>query len=307
MKALRTHATNTPAVIEDAPVPDIASDEVLIRVQATALNPLDVHLMSGFAAKFFTITFPYVLGTDIAGIVERVGDAVTQWKPGDAVIAWSDANKAGGMAEFAAVPASSCVRLPVSLSPAEGAGIPTAGSTAWHALFSVAQLKAGETVLIHGGAGGVGSFAIQFAHRAGAHVVATASGDGVDLARSLGADQVIDYQAENFGDVVTDVDVVLDLIGGDTQQRSYDVLRPGGRLVSTVQPPDEAVAKERGVTATIVFVNAFASRLGEVVSAIDTQSVNVVIDRIVPLSQFSEAWERQQSGRARGKVIVSIA
>ncbi|MFS2068364.1 NADP-dependent oxidoreductase [Pseudomonas sp. CT11-2] len=309
MKAVRIHAYNETPTVEDAPNPEVADDEVLVRVQATALNPLDALVVSGIAANFFSITLPITVSTDFAGIVERVGSAVTQWKPGDAVIAWADAGTSGGLAEFAVVPASACVALPSSLSAAEGAAIPTAGSTAWHALFSVAKLQAGETVLIHGGAGGVGSFAVQFAHKAGARVIATASGDGLELVRRLGADEVIDYKAQNFATFVSDVDVVLDLVGGETQGRSYEVLRKGGRLVSTAAgtPLDEAAAKAYGVSASMFYAKPFADRLNEVVAAIHEQGIEVVIDRNVPIEEFDEAWSRLTSGRARGKIVITLS
>lgn len=309
MKAVRIHTYNQVPTVEDAPIPAIADDEILVRVQAAALNPLDVLVVSGIAARFFTVTLPLTLSTDFAGTVERVGSAVSQHKPGDAVIAWADAGTSGGLAEFAAVQASACVALPSGLSAAEGAAIPTAGSTAWHALFSAAKLQAGETVLIHGGAGGVGSFAVQFAHKAGARVIATASGDGLELVRRLGADEAIDYKTQDFAALVSEVDVVLDLVGGETQARSYGVLRKGGRLVSTAAatPPDEAVAEAHGVSASMFYAKPYADRLGEVVAAVHEKGVEVVIDRNVPLEAFDDAWSRLTSGRARGKIVVSLS
>jgi NADPH:quinone reductase-like Zn-dependent oxidoreductase len=305
MRAIRFHAYKEAPVIEDAPVPKIAPDQVLVRVLAAALNPLDALLVSGLGAKFFSLTFPHTLASDFAGVVERVGSSVTQWKAGDAVIVWSDPTAGGGLAEFAAVPAKACVALPPNMSAAEGAGIPTAGSTAWHALFSSARLQADETVLIHGAAGGVGTFAVQFAAKTGARVIGTASSDGVELVRSLGAHQVIDYKSQDFKSAVSNVDVVLDLVGGDTQARSYDVMRKGGRLVATSLPPDAAVADSRGISASMFYAKPFADRLASVVEAIGAQNVRVVIDRTVPFAAFDEAWARLTSRRARGKVVVA--
>lgn len=305
MKAIRFHAYKETPVIEDAPVPEIGPDEVLIRVQAAALNPLDALLVSGLAANFFSVAFPHTLASDFAGVVERVGASVTRWNVGDHVIVGADPAVGGGLAEFAAVPAEACVALPPNLSAAEGAGIPIAGGTAWHALFSAARLQANETVLIHGAAGGVGTFAVQFAAKAGARVIATASGDGVELVRSLGAHQVIDYRLEDFTTVVSDVDVVLDLVGGDTQVRSYDVMRRGGRLVATTFPPDAAIAEAHGVSASMFYAKPYADRLGAVVGAIRSQGVRVVIDRIAAFTAFDDAWARLTSGRARGKVMIS--
>ena len=306
MKAIRIQTFNDIPAIEDVPVPDLAPDQVLVRVHAIALNPLDTLVVSGLARHFFDIKLPITLATDFAGTIERVGSAVIQWKAGDRVIAWADAATSGGLAEFAAIPASACVALPPSLSSVEGAAIPTAGITAWHALFSAAGLKSGETVLIHAGAGGVGSFAVQFAKNAGARVIATASADGLALARSLGADEVIDYQTQDFTKLVSGVDVVLDLVGGETQLRSFEVLRKGGRLVSTAMPPDEAAANARGVSATMFYAKPYADRLGELVTAIAGQGVQIVVDRNVPFESFGEAWTRLTSRHARGKIVVHL-
>ncbi|WP_434990985.1 NADP-dependent oxidoreductase [Xanthomonas melonis] len=307
MKAVRIQQFNDRPTLADIPVPDVAPDQVLVRVRAAALNPLDALVVSGVAQHFFDIALPITLGTDLVGTIERVGTMVTQWRTGDRVLVWTDAGRSGAMGEFAAVPASVCVALPPSLSAAEGAAIPTAGITAWHALFSAAQLTAGETVLIHAAAGGVGSFAVQFAHKAGARVIATASGDGVELARSLGADEVIDYTAQDFSSCVSNVDVVLDLIGGQTQTRSYAVLRKGGRLVSTTMPPDQANAEAAGVTASIFYAKPYADRLGQLVSDIVAQGVRVVIDSNVAIDAFDQAWARLTSGKARGKIVISVS
>lgn len=306
MKAIRIQHFNEIPAIEDVPVPNIAPDQVLVQVRAAALNPLDTLVVSGLARHFFDIKLPITLATDFAGTVARVGSAVTQWKAGDRVIAWADAGTSGGLAEFAAIPASACVALPADLSFVEGAAIPTAGITAWHTLFSAADLKSGETVLIHAGAGGVGSFAVQFAKRAGARVIATASKDGLALARRLGADQIIDYQTQDFTTLATGVDVVLDLVGGETQHRSFGVLRAGGRLVSTAMPPDAAAASARGVSASIFYAKPYADRLGELVTFIAGQGVQVVIDRNVSFEFFTEAWTRLISRQARGKIVVHL-
>jgi NADPH:quinone reductase-like Zn-dependent oxidoreductase len=307
MKAIRIDNFNDAPAVRDVPVPEVADDQVLVRVEATALNPLDTLVVSGVAKHFFDIQLPITLATDFAGTIERVGSEVTHWKAGDRVIAWADAGASGGLAEFAAVPATACVALPPGLSAAEGAGIPTAATTAWHALFSAAGLKKGETVLIHAAAGGVGSFAVQFASRAGARVIATASGDGLALAQRLGANEVIHYRERDFASMVSGVDVVLDLVGGETQQRSLGVLRTGGRLVSTVTPPDEAAATARGVAAGIFYAKPFSDRLDELVKTIVAQSVQVTIDRAVPFDSFSEAWARLTSRQARGKVVVRLS
>ena len=192
MKAARIHGYNAAPMLEDVPTPEINSTDVLVRVAAASLNPLDVKLQKGFMHDFFPLSFPYTLGTDLAGTIEKVGSDVAVWRQGDEIVARVDPTSGGALAEFAVVPASYLVKAPTSVPIEQAAGIGTAGGTAWQALFEVADLKKGQTILVHAGAGGVGSFAVQFARSAGARVIATASGDGIDIARRLGADQVID-------------------------------------------------------------------------------------------------------------------
>lgn len=305
MKAARLYAYETAPVVEEIATPDIGPDEVLVRVAASALNPLDVKLQQGAMHGFFPLEFPYTVGTDLAGTIERVGSDVTGWSEGDQVVARVDPTKGGAMAEFAVVPSSYLVKAPGSLPIGQSAGIATTGGTAWQALVEVADLKPGQTVLIHAGAGGVGSFAIQFARSLGARVIATASGSGLEVVKRLGADQVIDYRAEDFAANLSDIDVVLDTIGGDTQERSFAVLRSGGVLVSTVSPPDEALAKAHDVTATFFPHASDAERLRKVAHHVDA-GAELLIDRTSPLDAFDDAFARQASGRAQGKVLLTL-
>lgn len=305
MKAIRVAGYNAAPTLEDISTPEVSADQVLVRITAASLNPLDVKLHRGELEDFFPMTFPYTVGTDLAGTIERTGEGVTGWAVGDQVVARVDPTSGGALAEFAIVPASYLVRVPPSIPLAEVAGIGTAGATAWQALFEVADLQKGQTILIHAGAGGVGSFAIQFARGAGARVIATASGDGIAIARRLGADQVIDYKAERLADKVSSVDVVLDTIGGETQQSSFDLLRAGGHLISIVSPPDEALAKAHGVTGTFFPHMSDADRLAKVVASI-AAGTRILIDQTLPLAAFDDAFRRQASGRARGKIIVMM-
>ncbi|WP_255647001.1 NADP-dependent oxidoreductase [Inquilinus sp. Marseille-Q2685] len=222
MKAARIRAYGDlgGAVVEDVPVPEVGPHEVLIRVVAASINPLDIKLIGGGLDAYFPLAFPYSLGTDLAGTVERAGALAARWRPGDTVIARADPVRGGAFAEFAVVPATRVAAAPAGLPLAVAAGLPTAAGTAWQALFETACLSAGQTVLIHAAAGGVGSAAVQLARCAGARVVATASAANADLVRRLGASHVIDYRTEDFTAMVRDVDVVLDIIGGDTQQHS---------------------------------------------------------------------------------------
>jgi len=307
MKSIRIAGYGATPALDEVPIPDIGPDDVLVRVKAAGFNPLDVKLQSGAVHDFFPLTFPYAVGTDLSGTVEQVGSSVSRWHAGDYVVARVDPLSGGGFAELAAVPAALVAAAPKTTSLNDAAGIPTAACTAWQALFEVAHLQAGQTVLIHAGAGGVGSFAIQFAHAAGARVIATASSTGIGISRGLGADVVIDYASQSFENELSGVDVVLDTVAGATQQRSFGVLRPGGILVATPYPPDEEGAKAHNVTAGFVFHRSNGELLHTVIDKIDADRVTVLVDRTVPLTNFSEAFAYQASGRARGKILVSVS
>lgn len=277
---------------------------MLVRVAAAALNPLDVQMQRGVMHDVFPVAFPYTLGTGLAGTIEQVGTDVAGWGIGDRVVARTDPPAGGAFARAAVVPATHLARLPAAVPVEQAAGLPTAAGTAQQALFEVAGLTSGQTVLIHAGAGGVGSFAIQLARGAGARVIATASGDGLAIARRLGADQVIDYQSQPFEDAVSDVDVVLDTVGGDTQQRSFGMLRRGGYLAATTAPPDAALARAHGVGASFVFHASDAARLAGLVERVAAGALTVLVDRTLPLDRFDEAFARQASARARGKIVL---
>ena len=308
MRAASIHGYGQEPVVEEAPVPEIGPDEVLVRVAAASLNPLDVKMQRGLLADFFPVeAFPYTLGTDLAGTIERVGSAANGWRVGDRIVSRTAPPQGGALAEYVAVPAASLAAAPSGVSLEEAAGLPTAAATAQQALFEVAALQRGQTVLVHGGAGGVGSFAIQLARLAGARVYATASGSGLETARRLGADRVIDYRADDFAALLSDLDLVLDTIGGETQQRSFDVLRAGGLLISTVSPPDEALARAHNVSATFFAHQTEARRIAVVLELLAAGSIKVLVDRTVPLEALEDAFAHQASGRARGKIIVTPA
>lgn len=306
MKAIRIIGYKAEPVLEDITKPVPTSGQVLIRVRAAGLNPLDVKLQRGDMDQFFPLTFPYTLGTDLAGDIEQLGPDVEGWALGDQVVARTDPTAGGAFAEYALVPAELLAKAPGTLPLKEAAGIPTAAGTAWQALFESAELAEGQKVLIHAGTGGVGSFAIQFAHSVGARVFATASGSGLDIVRLLGADRGIDYRCEDFVQKVADIDVVLDTMGGETQQRSFDVLRTGGHLLSTVMPPDETLAAAHNVTAGFVFHASDGQRLARVSKAIDQYGMQVLVDRTVPFTEFIQAFQHQASGHAQGKIIITF-
>jgi len=306
VKAARSHAYGQAPVVEEVAAPELGPTDVLIRVRAVGLNPLDVLLLSGKRREVFPLSLPYTPGTDVAGTVERSGSLVTRWRAGDRVVARLDPTRGGGLAARVCVPATALAAIGPTVSWDQAAAIPTAAGTAWQALFETAGVRPGQAVLIHAGAGGVGGFAIQLARLAGASVVATASGDGVALAHRLGAGQVIDYRAGDFAAGLSGIDLVLDPVGGDTQQRSYGVLRPHGQLVALASPPDEALAKSRGVVATRIHHRSDAGRLAALLGLVDAGQLEVVVDRQAGLDELDAALAHQASGRARGKIVVRV-
>src|SRR5437773_10379703 len=227
MKAVQIHAFGGPEVLqyEDVPQPQPRPNEILVRVHAASVNPVDWKIREGHLSA----TLPMIMGIDFSGVVESVGNGVTKYRSGDAVFG-QVADESGGYAEYAVAMESDVARKPEELDHIRAAALPVAGLVPWQALFDTANLTAGQTVLIHGAAGGVGSFAVQFAKWKGARVLGTASGAHVEQVRQLGADQVIDYRKTKFEEVARDVDVVLDTIGGETQERSWRVLKPGGEI-----------------------------------------------------------------------------
>lgn len=303
MKAIRVQAYGGPEQLrfEDAPAPLIGTGRVVVRVRATSVNPFDFKLASGMFKERIPMTLPYVPGGEFAGVVEEVPPDVTGLKKGDEVFGNCPS---GAYAQLVAAPADTVAPKPAKLDFIEAACVPLAGQTAWQGLFDQGELRRGETVLIHAGAGGVGSYAVQLAHWAGARVLATASGDGVPYVKDLGADEVIDYKTTRFETVANDVDLVLDLLGGDTQSRSFGVLKKGGRLVSTVQPPPQDVAAKQGVRAAFFSMKPSSAGLIRLAELIDSGDLKVVVDKTYPLAEAATAW--RESGHARGKTALEV-
>jgi NADPH:quinone reductase-like Zn-dependent oxidoreductase len=296
MKAIRIGGYGAAPAVDAVAMPAIGPEDVLVRIAAASLNPLDVKLLGGVMHAVFPLTFPYTAGTDLSGTVERVGTDVTRWREGDRVIARLDPTLGGALAEYAAVPAALLAPAPATIALADAAGIPTAAGTAWQALFETARLQPGHSLLVHAGVGGVGSFAIQLARKAGARVIATASGNGIAIAHRLGADQVIDYRAEDFTGLAG-IDVVLDTVGGPTLAASFGVLQPGGTLITLPQPVDDP-------RATFVHHQSDGGRLRWIGARIDECGLAVLVDRRAGLDDIAAAYARQASGRARGKIIL---
>lgn len=293
MKAVRIHSYGGPDVLvyEDAPRPSIADDEILVRVHAAAINPVDWKIREGYLKQMIAYQLPVILGWDVSGIVEEVGSRVKDFQVGDAVYSRPDLTRNGGYAEYITIPAAEVAAKPKSIDHIAAASVPLAGLTAWQALFDQANLSAGQTVLIHAAAGGVGTFAVQFAKWKGAHVIGTASSRNQDFLRELGIDQVIDYQQTRFEDVVKDVDVVFDTIGGEVQERSWQVLKKGGILVSIVSPPSKESAATYGVTGKYFFLQPNAAQLTEIAGLIDAGYVKTIVETILPLNQARQAHE----------------
>jgi len=290
--------------LEVAPQPRVESGKVLVRIHAASVNPIDFKLASGNMRQIMPISFPWIPGGDFSGIVEEVGPGVTGLAKGDAV--YGDASGGGAYAEFYAGPASMIAPKPRRLSDIEAASVPLAGQTAWQGLFDHGRLERGETVLIHAAAGGVGTFAVQLAHWKGARVLATASADNADYVRSLGADTVIDYKATPFESVARNVDLVFDLIGGDTQRRSFAVLKPGGRLVATAQPPSAEEAANHKVEAKMMQMKAATSNLKQLAELLDAGSVKTTVAKTYSLAKAREAWIEIMSAHTRGKIVLEV-
>ena len=310
MKAVRFHQYGDADVLrfEDAPLPQIADDELLVKVHSAGVNPADTQFRRGDYQVFVPLALPFIPGWDVAGTVETVGQSVTAFRTGDAVFAMTDMSRNGAYAEFVAVRASEVAPAPQSLPPEHAAGVPLAALTAWQALFDVAELRAGQSVLIHAGAGGVGLFAIQLARRAGAQVISTASAVNHALLRELGAHQVIDYRAGDFAAGLKNLDVVLDTVGGETRARSWPLLRAGGVLAAiAMPPPDEAAAARHGVRAAMAAVRPNGARLAEIGALIDAGALQIVIDREFPLSEAAAAHRHSEARHVRGKIVLRVA
>lgn len=308
MKAIRIHEYGSAdtLVYEDAPVPEPGPGDVRIRVHAAAVNPVDWKIREGYLSSMLPYAMPLTLGWDVSGVVEALGAEVTGLAVGDAVYSRPDIARDGAYAEYVVARAVEVAAKPSRLSHNEAAAVPLAGLTAWQGLFEHAKLSKGERVLIHAGAGGVGSFAVQLAKWAGAHVIATASAANEALVRSLGADEFVDYRSQRFEQVLDKVDVVLDTIGGDTQARSYALLNTGGRLFSVVGSPDAEQLAAAGASGGTFMVQPNSEQLGRIGELIDAGRVRVLIDSVFPLSEARAAHDKSQTGRAKGKIVLEV-
>lgn len=305
IQAIRVHNYGELDVLtlEAIAQPEPQPNEVLIRVQAAGINPLDCKIRAGYMKEVFPMPLPFTPGMDVAGIVEAIGADVKAFQVGQEVYGEL---RMGAYAQLATAAQDAIALKPKTLDFVEAASVPMVAMTAYQGLFDHADLKPGQTILIHAASGGVGMFAVQFAKWKGAHVIGTASAANAEFVQSLGADQVIDYNATPFEQVVENVDVVLDTLGGDTQARSYSVVKPGGILVSTTAPPNAQKAEERGIRAEMMNMKPSASLLEEIASLLDSGQVKTIVAQTFSLSEARQAQELSQGGHVRGKIVLQI-
>jgi NADPH:quinone reductase-like Zn-dependent oxidoreductase len=324
------YSKRNPMRLGEMPDPEVRDDDVLIEVHATGLNLLDAKIKAGEFKLLLPYRFPLVLGHDVAGVVTRVGSRVRQFKVGDQVYSRPADYRIGTFAELIAVNERDVALKPKALTMEEAASIPLVGLTVWQALIERADLKKGQKVFIQAGSGGVGTFAIQLAKHVGATVATTTSTANVELVKSLGADVVIDYKKQDFESLLRDYDVVLNSQDKSTLEKSLNVLKPGGKLISISGPPDPDFAKEQGsswmlrqvfrvlsygvrkkakrreVGYSFLFMRANGAQLSEISSLIDAGVIRPVMDRIFPFTSTNEALAYVEGGRARGKVVVKV-
>jgi len=308
MKAVSIYSYGGPDVLvyEDAPRPHPADGEVLVRVHAAGINPVDWKIREGHLKDMLHHTFPLVLGWDVSGVVEAVGSGLTRIKAGDEVFSRPDIMRDGAYAEFIVIRESEVALKPKSIDHLHAAALPLGGLTGWQTLFDAGGLQPGQRVLIHAAAGGVGHLAVQLAKWKGAHVIGTAAERNHEFLRKLGVDQVIDYDTERFEEVIQPVDVVLDTMGGDTQARSWKVLKRGGILVSIASPPSAETAAAQGVRQAFVFTQPNAAELTEIAQLADADKLKVIVETVLPLSDATRGQELSQRGHTRGKIVLRV-
>lgn len=314
----------------DMPEPDLRDDDVLVQVHAAGVNALDTKIRNGEFKLILPYRLPLILGNDLAGTVVRIGARVRQFKPGDEVYARPDDDRIGSFAERIAVKASSLALKPTNITMEEAASVPLVALTAWQVLVETAKLKKGQKVFIQAGSGGVGTFAIQLAKHLGAFVATTTSTQNVEWVKALGADLVIDYRKQDFATVLRDYDVVLNSLGNDELNRSLQILKPGGLLISISGPPTPALAIARGlswplkqvlrllsrdirrkarqknVEYTFVFMHADGRQLSDITALIEAGVIKPVIDKVFPFQDTHKALAYSDGGRAKGKIVVQM-
>lgn len=307
MKAVIAHEYGAPEVLkyEDIPRPEPKENELLVRVIACGVNPADPLVISGRFAKEFGTHLPLIPGYDVAGLVEKTGAKVTKFKKGDAVYGY--ALFGGGWAELAVLAENEATLKAKSATFIEAAAVPMGALTSWQGLIDTAKLSAGQTVLVHGGSGGVGSFAVQIAKAKGARVIATASTANQDLLKQLGADVAIDYTKTKFEDVAKDVDVVFDTVGRDTLARSYPIVKKGGIVTTIVARPDPAQLDKYGLRGSSIASHPDGNELAEITKLIEAGKIKPIVTEVLPLTDAVKASQQAETHHTRGKIVLKIA
>lgn len=292
----------------DIPKPTPKEKQVIVKLHATSINPIDWKLREGYLKAMMPFEFPIILGWDVAGIVEEVGGHVQDFKVGDRVFARPETTNRGTYAEYTIVDTHLLAKIPDNISFEEAACVPLAGLTAWQCLFDFGNIQKGDKVLIHAGAGGVGTFAIQLAKNVGAYVAATAGTHNVEFLKSLGADEVIDYKKQDFEKVLTEFDFVLDSLGGDNQEKSFTVLKEGGKLASIVSEPNQEKAKQKNIKSGNVWLIPNGQQLEKIANLLEQNKLRVIIGHKFPFSEegIKEAHALSESHHAKGKIVIQI-
>lgn len=306
MKAAIINQYGTPVEITEVHPPNLLADSVLIEVHAASINPIDNLVRAGYMKDMMPIPFPYIMGYDVSGVVLEVGDQVTKFKKGDDVFSRPNSMQAGTIAEYTMVKEEELALKPANITHQEAASVPLVGLTAWQALVAKGNLQKGQKVLIHAGSGGVGTLAIQMAKHLGAEVATTTSAKNFELVKNLGADVVIDYKTQKFEEELSDYDLVLDMLGGETLEKSFKVLKKGGRLVSIKGRDTKGLAGQYGVSFEAFFMWSSGEMLSQLAHLINDGVLKPVIDRTYPIDQTQEAYDYLQSGRAKGKIVIQV-
>jgi NADPH:quinone reductase-like Zn-dependent oxidoreductase len=308
MMAWRVHEFGPPEVMQFERVarPAPGPGEVLVKVSAAGVGPWDGWIRAGKSAM--PQPLPLTLGSDFAGEIVSVGPGDFDLRAGEPVYGVTNSRFVGAYAEYAVASAAKVSRKPASLTYAEAASVPVVAVTAWQALFDQAQLKAGQTALIHGAAGNVGAYAVQLARTAGVRTIATALAADIPFLRTLGADTVMDFRTQRFEEVVRDADAVIDLVGGETQQRSFQALRRGGKLISAVSLPDQRLAQSRGVEAAFFLVDVTSQRLAHVAGLIDEGKLQTRVGAVLPIASAREAHLMLEGRQPapKGKIVLTV-
>ena len=287
-------------------LPELGADQVLVKVAATSINPIDWKLREGYLKQMFPWSFPIILGWDVAGEIVEVGQKVKDYHVGDRIFARPETTRFGTYADYTIVDSNLLAPVPESIAFTEAAAVPLAGLTALQALFDHGSLKAGEKVLIHAGAGGVGTYAIQLAKNAGAYVITTASPRNHELVKKLGADEVIDYHKTDFEEVLTDIDLVFDTMGGEIQKKSFSVLKEHGRLISVLSIEDETLAATKQIEAKAIWLRTNGEQLSELAKLMADGKLVSVIGETFPLTRQGvyDAHALSETHHAVGKIVL---